>query len=152
MAISLDVEVAIARPPSEVFAHLTAVERWPEWLIASGIVGVRRAGDAGPLTTGSVFVIDQRVAGRAATLDARVTAMEAPTRFAVSGRDADGVTVDIDALMRATDRGTALRWQLRIGLPFRYRWLESMAKPQVQRAATLDLEAFRRRLDSIAEG
>jgi len=152
MAIELEIEIPITRSPADVFAHLTAVERWPEWLIASGIVRVDRQADAGPLVAGSTLVIDQRVAGRAATLEAKVTAMEAPTHFAVSGRDADGVTVEIDARLTPTDPGTRLRWRLKIGLPLRYRVFESMAKPQVQRAAALDLEAFRQRLDSVAKG
>ena len=48
MAISLDLDVRIGRPADQVFAHLTDVERWPEWLIASGIVRVERL-DPGPL-------------------------------------------------------------------------------------------------------
>ncbi len=152
MAIELETEVPIAAPPEAVFARLAAVEQWPEWLIASGVIRVQRPADAGPLATGSTFVIDQRVAGRSATLEARVTALDSPTHLNVTGRDADGVTVEIDAQLTPTDAGTRLRWRLRIGLPLRFRFLESMAKPQVQRAAALDLEAFRQRLDAAAEG
>jgi uncharacterized protein YndB with AHSA1/START domain len=152
MAIELEVEVPIARPPADVFALLTAVERWPEWLIASGIVRVERPADAGPLANGSTLVIEQRVAGRAATLQGQVTAFEPPTHFAVSGRDSDGVTVEIDGRLTASGPGSRLRWRLRIGLPLRFRVFESMAKPQVQRAAALDLEAFRLRLDGPPKG
>jgi len=149
MAISLDLDVRIGRPAADVFAHLTDVERWPEWLIASGIVRVERL-DGGPLAEGSALRIQQRVAGRSSTLDARVTAMAASTRFAVSGRDADGITVEIDASLTEDGPVTRLDWRLKIGLPLRYRMLESMATPQVRRAAALDLEAFRRRLESVA--
>jgi len=153
MAIELEVGIDTVRPPAEVFAQLAAVERWPEWLIASGIVSVARSDGApagAPLAAGSTLRIEQHVAGRSATLDARVTACAPPTHFAVEGRDADGITVAIDA--RLTDRapGTHLVWSLRIGLPFRLRIFESMARPQVERAARLDLEAFRRRLDAVA--
>ena len=48
MAIEEELSVLVARPPTEVFDHLIAVERWPEWLIASGIVGVERATDDRP--------------------------------------------------------------------------------------------------------
>ncbi len=41
-------------------------------------------------------------------------------------------------------------WSIRIGLPLRYRLLESMARPQVERAALLDVEALRRRLEAQA--
>jgi carbon monoxide dehydrogenase subunit G len=150
MAIALDLDIRIGRPSADVFAHLTDVERWPEWLIASGIVRVERL-DGGPLADGSKLRIQQRVAGRSSTLDARVTAMAATSRFAVSGRDADGIAVEIDASLTADGAGTRLDWRLRIGLPLRYRMLESMATPQVRRAAALDLEAFRQRLESVAE-
>jgi uncharacterized protein YndB with AHSA1/START domain len=150
MAISLELDVRIGRASADVFAHLTDVERWPEWLIASGIVRVERLDD-GPLADGSALRIQQRVAGRSSTLDARVTAMAPTTRFAVSGRDADGITVEIDATLTADGPATRLDWRLTIGLPLRYRMLESMAAPQVRRAAALDLEAFRRRVESVAE-
>jgi carbon monoxide dehydrogenase subunit G len=149
MAISLDLDVRIGRPSADVFARLTDVERWPEWLIASGIVKVERLDD-GPLAEGSALRIQQRVAGRSSTLDARVTALTATTRFAVTGRDADGISVEIDASLTDEGPATRLDWRLKIGLPLRYRMLESMAAPQVRRAAALDLEAFRQRLESVA--
>lgn len=143
MAVALEIEIAIGRPPAEVFDHLTDVERWPEWLIASGIVRVVR-GEGGRLT------IDQRVAGRATTLDARIVALEEPARFALEGRDRDGVTVEIDASLVPDGLDTRLRWSVRLGLPLRYRAFESMVAPGARRAAALDLEAFRRRLESVA--
>jgi carbon monoxide dehydrogenase subunit G len=150
MAITLDLEVRIGRPADQVFAHLTDVERWPEWLIASGIVRVERL-DPGPLAPDSRLRIEQRVAGRASTLDAHVSSFSAPATFGVAGRDADGINIEIDAGLTADGPVTRLDWHLRIGLPLRYRMLESMAAPQVRRAAALDLEAFRQRLESVAE-
>jgi carbon monoxide dehydrogenase subunit G len=150
MAITLELDVRIGRPSADVFARLTDVERWPEWLIASGIVKVERLDD-GPLAQGSALRIQQRVAGRSSTLDARVTALVPTTRFAVTGRDADGISVEIDASLTDEGAATRLDWRLKIGLPLRYRMLESMASPQVRRAAALDLEAFRLRLESVAE-
>ncbi len=149
MTISLELEVPLGRPAAEVFAHLTDVERWPEWLIASGIVRVEVL-DPGAIAEGSRLRIDQRVAGRAATLEGHVTAFDAPNRFAVTGRDKDGITVEIDATVLPDGPTTRLRWNLEVGLPLRYRVLESMATPQVRRAAALDLEAFRQRLESTA--
>jgi Polyketide cyclase / dehydrase and lipid transport len=151
MAITLEQDVAIARPPAEAFAKLVDVERWPTWLIASGIVRVERL-TTGDLVTGSTLRIQQQVAGRAATIDARVTALVAGIRLAVSGRDADGISMDIDAVVGSTPSGCTLRWRLAIGLPLKYRLFESMAAPQVKRAAMLDLEAFRIRLESAAKG
>ncbi len=150
MAIDLEVAIDTVRSPADVFAQLVAVDRWPEWLIASGVVSVARAdpADVTPLAVGTRLRIAQRVAGRSAMLDARVTAFEPPSRFAVEGRDADGITVAIEGLLTDRSPGTHLRWHLRLGLPLRYRAFESMAKPQIARAVNLDLEAFRRRLDA----
>ena len=159
MAISHEQSIAIARPAATVFERLVDVERWPVWLIASGIVRVTRDGDPDapdhadasdvPLATDAHLVIEQRLAGvRTSIIEATVTELSAPTRFAVDGRDADGIAIRIEATIEATEPGCRLDWHLTITLPLRYRAFESMAAPQVRRAAALDLEAFRLRLES----
>lgn len=153
MAIELELEVPIGRSPEEVFAHLADIERWPEWLIASGIVRVERLdgpAPGAPLGPGSHLRIEQRAAGMEATLDARLTRFEPPHRLAVSGRDKQGIGVDIEAVLEPGGAGTRLLWRVRIGLPLRFRVFEGMAAPQVRRAAALDLEALRIRLESVA--
>ena len=151
MAIKVVIETAVARPPAEVFAVIADIESWPSWLIASGIIRVERSAH-GPLTEGERLVVEQRAAGRAGTFKAEVTALAPPNRLAVHGRDGDGVTIDIDAELApdgdGDGDGTTLRWSIRIGLPLRYRMFESMARPQVERAAALDIEALKRRLES----
>ena len=147
MAIAVTIETTIARPPVEVFAHIGDIDAWPSWLIASGIVRVARS-SAGPLLEGEHLMVDQRAAGRAGTFEATVAALQPPSRLALHGRDGDGVTIDIDAELAPADGGTNLRWSIRIGLPLRYRMFESMARPQVERAAALDIEALKRRLES----
>ena len=151
MAIAVTIESTIARPPEDVFARVADIDAWPSWLIASGIVRVERSTD-GPLVAGERLVVEQRAAGRAGTFQASVTALEPPSRFALQGKDEDGVSIDIDAVLAPADAGTSLRWSIRIGLPLRYRMFESMARPQVERAAALDVEALKRRLESIAAG
>jgi uncharacterized protein YndB with AHSA1/START domain len=151
MAIAVTIETTVARPPAEVFAHIADIGSWPSWLIASGIVRVERSTD-GPLAEGEHLKVEQRAAGRAGTFDAQVTALQRPTRLALQGRDGDGVSIDIDAALAPAGAGTSLRWSIRIGLPLRYRMFESMARPQVERAAALDIEALKRRLESSAGG
>ncbi len=146
MAIAVQEEVRLRQPLDVVFVALVAVERWPEWLIASGIVRVVVVG-GGPVAAGSRLTIEQRVAGRSGTIQATITTFEVPGRFALSGRDADGISLDIRADLVADGPGTVLRWDLRFGLPLKYRMFEGMAKPQVKRAVALDLEAFRRRVE-----
>ena len=150
MTIAIEIETRIGRPPPIVFAELIAVERFPAWLIASGIVRVERL-DEGPLGVGSRLRISQAVAGRSTTLDGAVTVLELDTAFGLQGRDAEDVTIELDARLAPEDGpATRLRWSLRMGLPLRYRMFESMVTPQARRAATLDLEALRRRLESAA--
>ena len=159
MAITYERSIAIARPAEAVFERLVDVGRWPEWLIASGIVRVTRDGRPGgtgdpgepaaPLAADARFVIEQRLAGvRTSIIEATVTDLSSPTRFVVDGRDADGIAIRIAADIEAAEPGCRLDWHLSITLPFRYRMFESMAAPQVRRAAALDLEAFRIRLES----
>jgi uncharacterized protein YndB with AHSA1/START domain len=150
MAIDVSVTTRIGRRPSDVFAALSAVERFPEWLIASGIIGVERA-TGGPLDVGSRMVIRQVVAGRSTAIDAEVTALAPDTTIALRGRDPDGITIRFEAgLVPDGDLATTLRWSVRIDLPLRYRMFESMVAPQARRAAALDVEALKRRLESVA--
>ena len=151
MAIEVTIETAIDAPPEAVFARIADVDGWPSWLIASGIVSVART-SSGPLAAGERLTVTQRAAGRAGVFDAVVEALEPPNRLVVEGRDAEGVTIAIEAGVAAADGGSTLRWSIRIGLPFRYRIFESMAKPQVQHAAELDIEALRRNLGSSSIG
>jgi uncharacterized protein YndB with AHSA1/START domain len=147
VTVSVELETTIARQPADVFASLTAVERFPEWLVASGIASVERLDD-GPLVVGSRVRISQQVAGRATVLEGSITALEPDRAFGMRGRDPDGVTIEIGATLAPEPVGTRLRWSLKLGLPLRFRMFESMVSPQVRRAVTLDIEAFRRRLES----
>ncbi len=149
MTVSVETETRIGRSPADVFEALAAVERYPEWLIASGIVKVERL-DPGPLAVGSRLRIAQTVAGRSTVLDGTITSFKPGVAFGLRGKDKEGVSIEIDAHLAADDPATRLRWAVRIGLPLRYRMFESMVAPQARRAAALDLEAFKRRLESVA--
>lgn len=153
MAIAVTIETTIARPRDEVFAALADLESWPAWLIATGIVAVSRDAPGTPVRAGERVVIDQRAQGRASVVTATVTVAEPSERFAIDGRDTDGIRTTLDAQLLPGDAGTSrLRWSARIDLPLRFRAFESIASPMVQRAAALDIEAFKRRLESGAAG
>ena len=151
MAIEVAIESTIERPSDEVFATIADLDGWPGWLVASGIRAVRRE-IAGEPIAGERLVVEQDAAGRSAIFEAEVTALEPGSRFALRGRDRDGVTIDIEAVVSAAAESggaaTDLWWAIRIGLPLRYRMFESMARPQVERAALLDIEALRVRLEA----
>ena len=150
MTIAVEIETTIARPPPAVVEALVDVEHYPTWLIASGIVRVERL-EPGALKAGSGLRIGQTVAGRSTVLDGRVTVLEPGAAFGLRGKDKDGISVQIDAVLALDDLATRLRWSLRVGLPLRYRMFESMVAPQARRAAALDLEAFKRRLESAVD-
>ena len=151
MTVAVELDTRIARTPATVFAALIDVERYPAWLIASGITRVERL-DAGPLATGSGLRIHQTVAGRSTILDGKVTVLTPAAAFGLRGKDKDGISIEIDATLALDDLATRLRWSLRVGLPLRYRMFESMVAPQAKRAAALDLEAFKQRLEMGTEG
>jgi uncharacterized protein YndB with AHSA1/START domain len=149
MTVQVDLETDIRRPPADVFAALVDVESYPSWLIASGIVRVERL-DPDPLVAGSRLRIHQTVAGRSTILDGTVTVLQPGAAFALRGKDKDGVSIQIDAVLALDELATRLRWSLRLGLPLRFRMFESMVAPQARRAAALDLEALKRRLEAAA--
>lgn len=154
MPIDVAVDSTVERTPDDVFAAVADIDAWPTWLIASGIRSVRRERTGAP-TLGERLVVEQNAAGRAGTFDAQVTGFEPGRWIALRGRDRDGVTIDMEAVVAPTpdsDRPTTeLRWTIRIGLPLKYRVFESMARPQVERAALLDVESLRLRLESPAK-
>ena len=146
MSINVDVETRIGRQPEDVFTALADVESWPAWLIASGIVRVERV-DADRLGVGARLRIHQTVAGRSTVLDAVVERLEPPVRVALDGRDKEGIRIEIAATLTPDGGATKLRWTVKISVPLKYRMFESMVAPQARRAAALDLEAFRIRLE-----
>jgi uncharacterized protein YndB with AHSA1/START domain len=150
VTIAAEIETRVRRPPTAVFEALIAVDRFPEWLIASGITSVEQL-DSGQLAPGSRIRIAQSVGGRSTVLEGTITRIDPGRGFGLEGRDPDGVSVEIDAELLPDGDGTRLRWSLRIGLPLRFRMFESMVAPQVRRAATLDLEALKRRLETARD-
>ena len=81
-----------------------------------------------------------------------MTVLQPGAAFALRGKDKDGVSIQIDAVLALDELATRLRWSLRLGLPLRFRMFESMVAPQARRAAALDLEALKRRLEAAAAG
>ncbi len=151
MTIAVQLETRIARPVADVYAALVDIEHYPSWLVASGITGVQRL-EPGPLRAGSRLRIAQTVAGRSTVLDGTVTVLAPGAAFGLRGKDPEGVSIEIDTVVAPDEMATRLRWSLRIGLPLRYRLFESMVAPQARQAAAVDLEAFRRRLESSIAG
>ena len=155
MAIDVAIDSTVERTPDDVFAAVADLDAWPTWLIASGIRSVRRDRPGEP-SLGERLVVEQNAAGRAGSFDAQVTGFEPGRRIALRGRDREGVTIDMEAAVAPTPgtdgTSTELQFSIRIGLPLKYRLFESMARPEVERAALLDVESLRLRLESSTEG
>jgi uncharacterized protein YndB with AHSA1/START domain len=149
MTVAAELQTTIARTADAVFAELVAVERYPEWLSASGVRAVERLED-GDLTEGSRLRIEQQIAGRSTTLDGVVTVFQPGERFALRATDAQGIAVELDAALVADGPITRLAWSIRLGLPLRFRFFESMVAPELRRAASADLERFTQRLEAVA--
>ncbi len=149
MTIQAEAEVQIARGIDTVWAELTAIERFPEWLRESGIVRVDRLSD-GPTGPGTSLRIEQRLAGRSSILEGVINGWDAPHRFAFGARHPDGITIEAEAALAPDGPTTWLRWRIQVGLPLRLRLFESMAAPEVRRAAAADLFGLKRRLEQVA--
>ncbi len=149
MAITAELETLIARNCDDVFARLADVRRYPEWLVASGIVSAEPVGPE-PVGAGSKLRIGQQIAGRASMLEGKVTAFQPGAHFAFRAKDPEGITIEIDARLTPEDATCRLRWALKIGLPLKYRFFESMIAPQVRQAAAADLERLKTGLQSVA--
>jgi uncharacterized protein YndB with AHSA1/START domain len=148
VTIKADIELPIARTADVVWAELTALERYPQWLRESGVTHVER--EIGPLGAGTRLRIRQNLAGQSALLEGIVTAWDPPRRFAFRVAHPDGITVEADGALLDEGPTCRLRWSLRIGLPLRLRLFEGVAAPQAKRAATTDLLGFKRLLESVA--
>ena len=150
MTIQAEFEIPIARSVQAVWDELIAVERYPEWLRASGVLRVERH-PAHSLGPGAPLRIHQQIAGRPpAVLEGAVAAWEPGRRFAFRARHPDGITIETDAQLAQDGPGCRLRWSLRIGLPLKFRLFEGMAAPEVRQAASTDLLGLKRRLESVA--
>jgi uncharacterized protein YndB with AHSA1/START domain len=149
VSVGAELETTIARTPSAVFTQLEAVERYPEWLSSSGVRSVERIDD-GPLRDGSRLRIEQRISGQAATLEGVVTSFRQDEHLAIRATDPRGVTVELEAALTPDGSTTRLRWSIRLSLPLRFRFFESMVGPELRRTAAADLENLRRGLESVA--
>jgi uncharacterized protein YndB with AHSA1/START domain len=149
VTVAAELETTIARTSDAVFTELAAVERYPEWLSASGIRSVALVDD-GPIAEGARLRIEQRISGQSTSLDGIVTAFRPGEHLAIRAVDPRGVTVELDAGLASDGPTTRLQWSIRLSLPLRFRFFESMVAPELRRTAAADLENLRRRLEAVA--
>ena len=149
MTLKAELETRIGRSPAAVFAELIALDRYPQWLIATGVTRVEQLDPGHSRPARDCALISAWPAGRprsrGRSRHSNLTAARAPGARPRGDQDRHR------RLVAAEGPSTVLRWALRADLPLRYRMFEGMVAPQARRAAALDLEAFKRRLESVAE-
>ena len=125
-------ETVIARPRAEVFEYVTTPAHWLVWHPSS--LGLHGATDHS-LQVGEEVVEEFRVAGRAGSVTWKVTAREAPARWAIAGRVAAGGSGTITYTLAETVGGTAFRREFVYAMPNAF-------------AALLDRLFVRRRIEA----
>jgi carbon monoxide dehydrogenase subunit G len=136
-----DFTIDISRPPDEVFAFLTDVERLPEW--QSSAVSATVDGD---LRVGAVIGEQRRFMGRDLATTDEVTAYERPTRFEVKSRGGP-VAYEIRHVLAAADGGT----RLRIEVDVKVSTVMRIAAQPALKAAERELKDDFKRLKEMVE-
>jgi uncharacterized membrane protein len=136
-------EIAIARPPAEVFAYLADLRHLPEW---QGSVEEVRPEDDAPLRRGARFTEVRKVAGRRVESTLEVEAHDPDRELTV--RVVSGpVRGSIRHLLEPSGDGT----QLRIVGTLAGGGLRGLAGPLLERAARREAAADLRRLKQLLE-
>ena len=138
--------VRLERPPGEVFAYLTDVERIPEWQAEAGIKRVTRT-DSGPMGTGSTFRMERHAQGRTAGIDATMNLWEPPHRFAFDTIDDSRFVGHFDTkLDPAAGGGTDLIWTVDMQPPGLWRLMSPVIRRAIDKAADVDFVNLQRKL------
>jgi len=138
--------VRLDRPPGEVFAYLTDVERIPEWQAEAGIKRVTRSGHE-PMGIGSRFRMERHAQGRTAGIDATMNLWEPPHRFAFDTVDDSKFVGHFDTqLEEASGGGTDLTWTVDMQPPGIWRLMSPVIRRAIDKAADVDFVNLQRKL------
>lgn len=136
-----DLTIDIARPPGEVFAALTDIERLPQW--QSSAVSAAAEGELG---VGTIIGEQRRFMGRDVTTKDEVTAYEPPHRFDVKSRTAP-VQYEIHHTLQPAGSGT----QLRVDVDVKVGTMMRIAAQPALKAAERELRGDFERLKDMLE-
>jgi uncharacterized membrane protein len=139
--------IKIGRPPAEVFALLTDLDRLPEW--ATIVVGTRDVSEF-PLREGCTFRQTLRVLGREVESDWRVTELEVPRRVAYEAAAPGGGTLTMRQTVVSGDGNSRVELELDYELPGG--WLgELLDRGVVEEQNEREAEQSLERLKTLAE-
>lgn len=136
-----DLTIDIARPPEEVFALLTDVNRLPEWQSSA----VSAAAD-GTVGVGTVITVQRSLMGRESETKDEVITYEPPQRFDVTSRTAP-VKYDIHHSLEAAGGGT----RLRVSVDVKVGMMVRIAAQPLLKAAERELRGDFERLRELLE-
>jgi uncharacterized protein YndB with AHSA1/START domain len=145
--VKVEHEVTIARPPADVFAYLTNMEKIPEWQ-ATAVEGRL---ESERLEEGARAVEVRKFLGRPMESTLRVTAFEPDRHFAaevVSGP----VSFRVDHRLEPDDGGTRVSFTIEGEPGGFFRFAEPVIERQVRRQVTDDFTTLKLRLETGAAG
>jgi carbon monoxide dehydrogenase subunit G len=99
-----DFTIDITRPPKDVFALLTDIDRLPEWQTSAVSATVD-----GELKAGATIGLQRRFMGRDVAAKDEVTVYEPPRRFDVKSRSGSPAPYEIHHTLEPSNGGTRLR-------------------------------------------
>jgi carbon monoxide dehydrogenase subunit G len=140
--IRVEHSVEISRPPEEVFARLTDVERIPEWQSSA-----LSAHADGPLAQGSRLVEKRRLMGRELEHELEVVAFDPPSRLTLCSLGGP-VKLTIDHELAAVGDGT----RVTVSLTGEAGTLMKLAEPMLARTAEAELRRDFQQLKELLEG
>ena len=143
-------QIEIGRPPPEVFALLTDLDRLHEW--ATIVVGTRDMSEL-PLREGCTFRQTLRVMGRELESDWRVTELEVPRRVAYEAAAPGGGKLTMRQTVGPGDGGSRVELELDYELPGG--WLgevldRGVVEEQNEREAEQSLERLKTLVEKAA--
>ena len=138
-------DIAIARPPAEVFSYVTDPARFGEW--QAGVVSGHIEGDEPP-AVGSKCVMTRRIGGSERTSTSEITQLTPPQIWAIHGIDGP-VRADVSVRVEPADGDQASH--VTIELDFHGHGIAKMLMPLVIREARKEVpqscQKLKRRLE-----
>ena len=141
-----DLTIDIARPPEEVFAVLTDIERLPEWQSSAVSASVD-----GELRVGAIVGEQRRFMGRDIETKDEVTAYEPPRRFDLKSRGGP-VSYEIHHALVPRNGGTRVRVDVDVKIGTMMRIAAQPMLKAAERELRSDFERLRELVEASARG
>jgi len=139
-------DVAISRPPAEVFSYVTDPARFGEW--QSGVVSGHIEGDQPP-RVGSRCIMTRRIGGSDRTSTSEITELAPPRTWAIRGLDGP-VRADVKVSVDPVNDGQGSH--VAIQLDFHGHGMGRMLMPMVMRQAREEVPRSCQKLKARLEG